>query len=94
MRSFIFKVVYDTSVLAVALSYFHVGGRTPNPTVSYRLVQLRVVMSKFTISLVIPAKTVDARLDENQAELGVLVLPIALEMFSHGHGLKNSYESR
>ena len=32
---------------------------------------------------------VDARLHENEAELGVLVLAVALEVLAHGHGLLN-----
>ena len=29
----------------------------------------------------------DAGFDQNEAEFGVLVLPIALEMFANGHSL-------
>lgn len=38
--------------------------------------------------LVVAGQTVDAGLDENEAELAVLVLAVALEMFADGHGLK------
>ena len=37
--------------------------------------------------LVVPGQTVDARLDQNQAKLGVPVFPVTLEMLAHGHGL-------
>jgi len=35
----------------------------------------------------IPSETVDTGLDENQAELGVLVLAVALKVLADGHGL-------
>ena len=37
--------------------------------------------------LVVAGETVDARLDQNQAELGVLVLPVALEVLADSNGL-------
>lgn len=40
-----------------------------------------------TDGLVVARKTVDARLDEDQAELAVLVLPVALQMTAYAHGL-------
>ena len=36
---------------------------------------------------VVPGEAVDARLDENKAELGVLVLTVALKVLAHGHRL-------
>jgi hypothetical protein len=40
-----------------------------------------------TDSLVVAGETVDAGLDENEAELGVPVLAVALEMLADGNGL-------
>ena len=40
-------------------------------------------------SLVVARQTVDAGLDENEAELGVLVLAVALEVLADGDGLEN-----
>lgn len=40
-----------------------------------------------TNSLVVAGQTVDTRLDQNQAELGVLVLAVALEVLADGDGL-------
>ena len=37
--------------------------------------------------LVVASEAVDAALHENEAELAVLVLPEAVEMLAHGHGL-------
>jgi hypothetical protein len=37
--------------------------------------------------LVVAGETVDTGLDENEAELGVLVLSVALEVLADGHGL-------
>ena len=37
--------------------------------------------------LVVAGKTVDTRLDENETELGVLVLAVALEVLADGDGL-------
>ena len=39
-------------------------------------------------SLVVAGQTVDAGLDENEAELGVLVLAVALEVLADGDGLR------
>jgi hypothetical protein len=39
------------------------------------------------LGLVIARKTVNTRLDQNQAELGVLVLAIRLKVFTHGDSL-------
>lgn len=41
-----------------------------------------------TDGLVVSAETVDSGLDENQAELGVLVLAVALEMLADGDSLR------
>lgn len=41
------------------------------------------------LGLVIARKTVNARLDQNQAELGVLVLAIRLKVLTHGDSLLN-----
>ena len=38
-------------------------------------------------SLVISRQAVDATLDENQTEFGVLVRSVGLQMFADGHGL-------
>lgn len=40
-----------------------------------------------TNSLVVSAEAVDSRLNENKAELGVLVLSVALEVLADGDGL-------
>ena len=40
-----------------------------------------------TNCLVVAGQTMDARLDENEAELGVLVLAVALEVLADGDGL-------
>lgn len=40
-----------------------------------------------TDGLVVTGETVDTRLDENEAELGVLVLAVALKMLADGDGL-------
>lgn len=42
---------------------------------------------KDTDGLVVTGKTVDTGLDENQAELGVLVLAVALEVLADGNSL-------
>jgi hypothetical protein len=42
---------------------------------------------KDTDGLVVAGQTVDAGLDQNQAELGVLVLAVALEVLADGNGL-------
>jgi hypothetical protein len=41
-----------------------------------------------TDGLVVAGKTVDTRLDENEAELGVLVLAVALKVLADSDGLK------
>lgn len=41
-----------------------------------------------TDGLVVARQTVDAGLDQNQAELAVLVLAVALEVLADGDGLK------
>jgi len=46
---------------------------------------------KSTDGLVIAGQTMDTRLDENEAELGVLVLAIALEMLADGDGLLDQH---
>lgn len=43
-----------------------------------------------TDGLVVPRQTVDTGLDENETELGVLVLSVALEMLADGDGLPRS----
>ena len=40
-----------------------------------------------TNSLVVPAETVDSGFDQNESELGVLVLAVALEVLADGDGL-------
>ena len=47
-----------------------------------------------TDGLVVAGETVDARLDQNEAELGVLVLAVALEVLSDGDGLDAWLERR
>lgn len=42
---------------------------------------------KDTDGLVVTGKTVDSGLDENEAELGVLVLAVALEVLADGNSL-------
>jgi hypothetical protein len=42
-----------------------------------------------TDSLVVAGQAVDAGLDENQAELGVLVLTVALKVLADGNSLLN-----
>ncbi len=37
--------------------------------------------------LVVAGQSVDSALHENQAELGVLVLAVHLQVLAHGHGL-------
>lgn len=44
---------------------------------------------KDTDGLVVPSETVDTRLDQNEAELGVLVLAVALKVLSDGDSLVN-----
>ncbi len=39
------------------------------------------------LRLVVASETVDTGLDENEAELGVLVLAVRLEVLAHGNGL-------
>lgn len=46
---------------------------------------------QYTNSLVISAETVDAGLNENEPELAVLVLAIALEVLAHGDGLLDQH---
>lgn len=41
-----------------------------------------------TNGLVVAGQAVDTRLDENKAELGVLVLAVALEVLADEHGLE------
>lgn len=38
-------------------------------------------------ALVVPGKAVNAALDENEAELAVAVLPVALQVLAHANGL-------
>ena len=42
-----------------------------------------------TDGLVVPSETVDSRLDQNEAELGVLVLAVALQVLSDGDSLRS-----
>ena len=42
---------------------------------------------KLLRALVVASQTVNTALDQNQAELGVTVLSVALEVLSHGHSL-------
>ena len=42
---------------------------------------------KDTDGLVVSAETVDSGFDQDESELGVLVLAVALEMLAHGDGL-------
>ena len=44
-----------------------------------------------TNGLVIAGQTVDTRLDENEAELGVLVLAVAFKVLADGDGLLSPY---
>ena len=44
---------------------------------------------KDTDGLVVARQTVDTGLDENEAELGVLVLAVALEVLADGDGLQS-----
>src|SRR5262245_59343091 len=43
--------------------------------------------------LVVPRQAVDTRLDQNQAELGVLVLAVAFEVLPNGDGLSRAVVS-
>jgi hypothetical protein len=43
-----------------------------------------------TDGLVVAGQTVDTRLDENEAELAVLVLAVALKVLADGDGLQQS----
>ena len=45
-------------------------------------------------ALVVSRQTVDAGLDENEAELGVLVLAVALEVLADGNSLCHSVNRR
>ena len=74
-------------MLAVALSYFHVGGRTPIKLSMRCSIPIQIKGSRRTVGLVISAETVNARFDENEPELGVLVFTVALEMFPNGDSL-------
>ena len=42
---------------------------------------------KLLRALVVASETVNTALDENQTELGVAVLSVALQVLSHGHSL-------
>ena len=42
---------------------------------------------KLLSALVVASETVNTALDENQTELGVAVLSVALQVLSHGHSL-------
>jgi hypothetical protein len=42
---------------------------------------------ELTLGAVVASETVDTRLDQNQAELGVLVVTVALEVLADGDGL-------
>ena len=44
-----------------------------------------------TDSLIVARQTVDTRLDENEAELAVLVLSVALEVLADGDGLLDKH---
>ena len=48
----------------------------------------------FLLCLVIPREPVDARLDQDKAELGVFVLAVALEVLADGHGLRQDCENQ
>lgn len=39
------------------------------------------------LRFVVPCETMNPRLDQDETELGVLVLPVSLEMFAHGNRL-------
>lgn len=43
-----------------------------------------------TDGLVVTGQTVDTRLDQNEAELGVLVLAVTLEVLADGNGLNQN----
>ena len=45
------------------------------------------VRGKLASALVVTSDTVDTALDQNEAELGVLVLAVALQVLAHAHGL-------
>lgn len=45
------------------------------------------VRSEHPLCLVVAGETVNSGLDENQPELAVLILPVALQMLPDGHGL-------
>jgi hypothetical protein len=47
------------------------------------------VRGENTDGTVVPSQTVDPRLDQNEAELGVLVLAVALEVLADGNGLND-----
>ena len=47
-----------------------------------------------TDGLVVAGQTVDAGLDQNEAELGVLVLAVALEVLADGDGLRGFSQRR
>lgn len=51
------------------------------------------VWLQHTNGLVISAETMDSGFNENEAELGILVLAVALEMLADGDGLENIIRS-
>lgn len=49
------------------------------------------VGGQLAVGAVVPGQAVDARLDENEAELGVLVATVTLKVLAHGHGLLDKH---
>lgn len=49
------------------------------------------VGGQLAVGAVVPGEAVDARLDENQAELGVLVAAVTLQVLAHRHGLLDEH---
>lgn len=81
-------------MLRIGMSSSHADSRLPNSVtlLCNKSAGSRTLVSpcrsQDTDTLVISRQTVDARLDQNEAELGVLVFAVALEMLTDGDGLE------
>ena len=81
---------YATRVEAVALSYLQVGGESTNGLVVTG--ELTVISAcSGTWQKAKSTYTVDTGLDENEAELAVLVLAVGLEVLADGNGLLDEH---
>jgi hypothetical protein len=76
-------------------SYLPITATSPNSLSCHHRASSRALISprrrQYTNSLVVSAEAVDSGLDENESELAVLVLAVALEVLTHSNGFLDQH---